>query len=44
MLTGGIFIHNHDLTTPVLDTEVLAELDKLNPKEAKPAQIKRLIS
>ena len=42
-LTGGIFLHNHDLTTPVLDTEVLAELDKIDPVYAKPAQIKRLI-
>jgi len=37
-------VHNHELTTPVLDTEVLAELDKINPKDAKPAQIKRMLN
>ena len=44
LLSGGVYYHNHTLTTPVLEPEILAELDKFDPVEAKPADIKRYIS
>ncbi len=44
MLSGGVYYHNHTLTTPVLEPEILAELDRFDPVEAKPADIKRYIS
>ena len=36
-LTSGTFYHNHHLSTPVLDPEILKELDSLDPYNAKPA-------
>ena len=42
-LTDGTFYHNHELTTPVLDPEILAQLDTFDPTVAKPANIKRYI-
>lgn len=43
-LNGGTFYHNHDLTTPVLDPEILAVLDNFDPLSDKPANIKKFIS
>lgn len=42
-LTGGLFYHNHELTTPVLDPEILTQLDRFDPCVSKPANIKRFI-
>jgi hypothetical protein len=36
-LTSGHFIHNHHLSTPVLDPEILRELDILDANIVKPA-------
>ncbi len=36
-LTCGIFYHNHNLSTPVLDPEILREIDLLDANNAKPA-------
>jgi hypothetical protein len=43
-LTGGTYYHNHELTTPVLDPEILNELDNFDPLVAKPAHIKKFIA
>ena len=42
-LTGGVFVHNHPLTTAVLDPAILQQLDNFDPCETKPAFIKKLI-
>ena len=44
MLSGGVYYHNHLLTTPVLEPDILNELDRFDPVEAKPANIKRYIT
>ena len=43
-LTQGDFYHNHDLSTPVLDPDILRELDLVNPNNAKPAQVRKEIN
>ena len=43
-LTGGVYHHNHELSTPVLDPEILAELDNFDPINSKPAYIRKFIS
>jgi len=37
MLSGGVYHHNHDLSTPVLDPDILKELDHFDPVAIKPA-------
>lgn len=43
LLQEGTYYHNHMLTTPVLDLEIITFLDKFDPFKAKPAQIKKAI-
>ena len=43
-LSGGVFHHNHDLSTPVLDPEILRELDLFDPNVVKAAQIRKLLN
>jgi hypothetical protein len=40
-LSCGTFYHNHELSTPVLDPEIMKELDMVDPYNAKPAQIRK---
>jgi hypothetical protein len=40
-LYHGTFFHNHELSTPVLDPEIMKELDIVDPNNAKPAQIRK---
>ena len=43
-LHDGEYIHNHELDTPVLDPEILAELDNFSPIRTKASQIMRHIN
>eukprot|EP00347_Sterkiella_histriomuscorum_P005193 403357537 len=43
-LHDGEFYHNHELSIPVLDPEILNELDQFDPISDKPAHIKRMIN
>ena len=42
-LSDGTYFHNHELTTPVLDPQILSTLDRFDARTAKPANIKRYI-
>ena len=43
-LTDGVYWHNHLLTTPVLDPQILRHLDHFDPTTAKPAFVKKFIN
>ena len=43
-LSDGIFYHNHLLTTPVLDSVTLRQLDQFDPTTAKPANVRKIIN
>ena len=43
-LTGGIFYHNHELSTPVLDPEILKELYHFDPFTNKAADIRKFLN
>ena len=43
-LTDGDFYHNHPLTTPVLDSVILRQLDSFDPTSSKPAIVRKFIN
>lgn len=43
-LTTSTSFHNHEMSTPVLDPEILHALDGFDPIEKKPAFIKKFIT
>ena len=43
-LTDGTFYHNHVLTMPVLDPQILWHLNKFDPVTSKPAQVRKFIN
>ncbi|CAI2377286.1 unnamed protein product [Moneuplotes crassus] len=43
-LTDGVFQHNHLLTTPVLDSMILNQIDQFDPTTIKPAYVRKYIN
>ena len=43
-LSGGTFKHNHDLSTAVIDPEILREIDNFDVRTAKAANIRKIIN